>query len=312
MMKVLRTPDTQFTNLEGYSFAPHYQTITDADGTELRFHYVDEGPRTAPPILLMHGNPTWAYLYRNIITGLVAAGHRVIALDLMGMGRSDKPAKRKYYSHQRHVDWVDQWLNALDLKNITLFCQDWGGSIGLPVVANNQDRFDRVIASNTGILDGKRSTKALRLWVMVMRFLPMFPLNKALRGSIINPDFSDAEFAAYKAPFPSRKYQVGILALPALLAIDEGHDSAKVANAAFEKLASFNKPFLTLFATRDPISRGGEKVLQRKIAGCAGQPHQRISGAGHFIQEDKPDELVTAIVSFIAQTESDVSANELA
>lgn len=299
MMKVLRTPDSCFENLPGYDFRPNYTTIKDNDGTELRIHYVDEGPQDAEPILLMHGNPAWAYLYRKMIPGLLTTGRRVIAVDFVGCGRSDKPAKQKYYTLDRHIDWMTKWLLALDLNHITLFCQDWGGVIGLNLVADLPERFDRVIAANTGLPVGDGANKALRIWQRVMKFLPAFPMRFALKPAIQTEDFSDEEYRAYLAPFPQWKYQAGILSFAQLIPVFPNNPGAPRNRAALKKLEQFDKPFLTLFGTRDPISKGMEVTLQNHIPGTKGQNHKRISGAGHFIQEDKSEVLIAEIIPFL-------------
>ncbi|MEM9254768.1 MAG: haloalkane dehalogenase [Pseudomonadota bacterium] len=299
-MKVLRTPDSCFENLRAFDYDPHYLTILDDDGTELRVHYIDEGPRNAPPILLMHGNPTWTYLYRKMLPGLMATGRRVVAVDLVGLGRSDKPAKRKYYTQARHIQWMEKWLLGMDLQSITMFCQDWGGTIGLHLVANHPERFDRVIASNTGLPVGDGGTKVLRTWQNLMRFLPLFPMRMALKRSIRVERFTDKEYRSYLAPFPSFKYQAGILSFPQLIAVFPGNPGVDQNRQALEKLGQFHKPFLTLFGDRDPVTRGYERQLQKTVPGAKGQKHKHIVGGGHFIQEDRPEELVAEIVPFLS------------
>ncbi|WP_206045348.1 haloalkane dehalogenase [Oceanicoccus sagamiensis] len=299
MMKVLRTPDSCFDNLPGYNYEPHYTTIKDDDGTEIRIHSIDEGPRDAEPILLMHGNPSWSYIWRKMIPGLLETGRRVIAVDLVGNGRSDKPAKKSDYTLARHVDWIEKWLLANDLNNITLVCQDWGGTIGLNVVADNPERFDRIVATNTGIPLGK-GNKWLYWWLKIMKWMPLFPFKTAFRKAILNPDFSDEEFAAYrKAPFPRQKYQSGIRQFPQLITVFPDNPGLPQNLAAWEKLKTFEKPVITLFGNKDPISRGMDRLFQRDIRGAQGQNHKRIDGGGHFIQEDKPDELVAEIIPFL-------------
>ena len=300
MMKVLRTPDARFENLPGYNYAPHYLTIRDDDGTELRIHYIDEGPRNAEPILLMHGNPSWCYVYRKMIPGLLSSGRRVIAPDLVGLGRSDKPAKRKYYTQARHIDWMQKWLIAMDLQNITLVCQDWGGVIGLNLVADNPERFDRVVVANSGIPAGEGGTKALLIWQFVMKYMPVFPLKTAMLRTVQAEDFTEKDYRAYRAPFPNLKYQAGILSFPGLIPIFPNNPGVPQNKAAWEKLRTFTKPVLTLFGNRDPISRGGEQVIIDRIPGAKGQDHKVIDGGGHFIQEDKPAELVAEITRFLA------------
>lgn len=300
MMKVLRTPDSCFENLPGYNFEPHYTTIKDDDGTEIRIHSIDEGPRDAEPILLMHGNPSWSFIYRKMIPLLLESGRRVIAVDLVGCGRSDKPAEKSYYTLARHIDWIEKWVIANDLKNITLFCQDWGGTIGLNVVADNPERFDRIVAANTGIPQGEGGNRWLFWWLKIMKWMPVFPWSYAFKGSIQNPAFTDAEFDAYrKAPFPKRAYQAGILRFPQLIAIFPDNPGVPQNKAAWEKLKQFDKPVLTLFGNRDPVTRGIHKVFQRDMPGAAGQSHKIIKGGGHFIQEDKPEELVAEIIPFL-------------
>lgn len=300
MMKVLRTPDSCFENLPDYNFKPHYTTIKDDDGTVIRIHSIDEGPRNAQPILLMHGNPSWSYLYRHMIPSLLKTGRRVIAVDLVGLGRSDKPAKKSDYTLARHIDWMEKWLLANDLTKITLFCQDWGGVIGLNLVADHPELFDRIIAANTGIPQGEGGNRWLYWWLKIMKWMPSFPWSYAFRKTIQRPGFTDAEFKAYsKAPFPKRKYQAGILSFPQLISIFADNPGAPQNKAAWEKLKQFDKPVLTLFGNKDAVSRGGHKRFIRDIPGAAGQNHKIIKGGGHFIQEDKPEELVAEIIPFL-------------
>jgi haloalkane dehalogenase len=216
-MDVLRTPDDRFEGLEGYDFDPHYTEVQDEDGTPIRIHHVDEGPRNAAPILLMHGNPTWAYLYRKFIPKLVAAGHRVVAVDLVGCGRSDKPAERDDYTVARHVDWLTKWLLALDLSDITLFCQDWGGTLGLHLVASHPERFARVIAANTAMPLGDVETEYMKWWVGMMRETKSFPHQLLSTGML--HEITAGEAAAYQAPFPDPSYEAGIVIFAMLIAM---------------------------------------------------------------------------------------------
>ena len=298
-MKIMRTPEECFANLPGYDFEPHYIEIADEDGTPIRIHYVDEGPRSAAPILLMHGNPTWAYLYRNMIPGLVDAGHRVIAVDLVGCGRSDKPAARDDYTLARHYDWMSKWLAAVDLRNITLFCQDWGGTIGLYLVATFPERFAGVIASNTGLPLGEGESEFMKMWVGMMRDATRFPWDMFAQGMSAN--LTKEEIAAYRAPFPSAEYEAGILRFPLLIAVQPDNPGAPLNRAAWEKLKKFDKPFLTIFGALDPVSRGWDKRAQAEIAGAKGQEHATIEHANHFIQEDAPEILVEKINAFAAK-----------
>lgn len=300
MMKILRTPDECFENLPGFDYEPHYVTIKDDDGTDIRIHYVDEGPRDAQPILLMHGNPSWSYIYRKMIPGLLASGRRVIAVDLVGCGRSDKPAKKKYYTLARHIDWIEKWLLAMDLNNITLVCQDWGGTIGLNVMVDNPERFDRVVMANTGIPTGDGGNRWLKVWLFVMKYLPSFPWGIAFKPTIKAEDFDDNIFDAYrKAPFPQRKYQAGIRQFPQLISIFPDNPGVPQNRAAWKKLKQFNKPLLTLYGNLDPVTKGQEARYIKGVPGAKGQNHKIIKGGGHFIQEDKPDELVAEILPFL-------------
>ena len=204
-MDVLRTPDDRFQGLVDWPFAPHYLEIKDADVTDLRLHYVDEGPRDGPVVVLMHGEPSWAYLYRKIIAALVAKGRRVIAPDLIGFGRSDKPAARTDYTFERHVAWMSAWLTSLDLKDITLFCQDWGGLIGLRLVAAFPERFAGVIVGNTGLPTGTGFSEGFNAWLNFSQNVPQMPIGVIVNGGCVR-DLSPAEIAAYDAPFPDETY----------------------------------------------------------------------------------------------------------
>jgi len=232
-----------------------------------------------------------------MIPGLVAAGNRVIAVDLVGCGRSDKPAKRSDYNQARHVEWMSRWLEAADLNDITLFCQDWGGTIGLHLVADYPDRFARVIASNTGLPTGQ-GNKALKLWQLIMRFFWAFPFRRAM-GSVLMRPLSEKEWAAYTAPFATLRQQAGVLTFPGLIGVTPDNPSAQGNRAALEKLGSFEKPFLTLFGGKDPMSKGAKARLQRAIPGSRGQAHKVYPEAGHFIQEEVPNELVADILAFM-------------
>lgn len=297
-MKVLRTPDERFAGLADYPFAPHYLTVTDADGTELRIHYLDEGPRDAAPILLMHGEPSWSYLYRKFVPNLVARGHRVIAPDLIGFGKSDKPAQRSDYTFERNVAWVSDWLTALDLTNITLFCQDWGGLIGLRLVAAFPDRFARLVVSNTGLPVGTGSSEGFDAWLAFSQNVPQFPVGFIVNGGTTR-DLTAAEIAAYDAPFPDESYKEGARQFPALVPITPDHASVAENRAAWAVLERFDRPVLTAFGDKDAITKGGERAFIDRIPGARGQPHRIIAGGGHFIQEDAPEELCGLIDDLI-------------
>ncbi|WND02989.1 haloalkane dehalogenase [Temperatibacter marinus] len=299
MMKIERTPDQYFENLPDYDFEPTYTTIKDEDGTDIRIHSIDIGPKDADPILLMHGNPTWSFLYRHVIKGLIPTGRRIIALDLVGCGRSDKPAKRKYYTLARHHEWYSKWLEANDLNNITLVCQDWGGTLGLKLVADYPDRFDRIFATNTGLPIGNGGNSWMRWWLRLMKFSLVFPWKMAFeKGFRRNFPTSDV-LAAYKAPFPEKKYQAGILKFPQLIAIFPDNPGVSANRDAWAKLANYHKPLLTVFGNKDPITRGGHKVLMRQIPGSTNQNHAILEGVGHFSPEEAPEELLEYLIPFI-------------
>jgi haloalkane dehalogenase len=298
-MKLLRTPDACFEGIADYPFAPHYAEIIDRDtGTGLRLHYIDEGPRDAPPILLMHGEPSWSYLYRKFVGPLVAAGYRVVAPDLIGFGKSDKPADRNDYTYERHVQWMSDWLTGLDLTNITLFCQDWGGLIGLRLVAAFPDRFARLVIANTGLPIGTGWSEGFDAWLKFSQSVPEFPVGFIVNGGTTR-DLTPAEVAAYDAPFPDESYKEGARQFPTLVPITPQHASVPENKAAWEVLGRFDKPVLTCFSDKDAVTAGGEKVIIERIPGAKGQPHTIIKGGGHFLQEDAPEELTALIISFL-------------
>ena len=298
-MQILRTPDARFEGLEGWPYAPRYATLADADGTQLRLHYVDEGSRDAPVALLMHGEPSWAYLYRKIIADLVARGYRAIAPDLIGFGRSDKPAARGDYTYERHVDWMSQWLQQLELSDITLFCQDWGGLIGLRLVAAFPEMFAGVIVGNTGLPTGTGMTEGFKSWRDFSQSVPQFPVGFIVNGGT-GRDLSPAEVAAYDAPFPDESYKEGARQFPLLVPVTPEHASVAENQAAWKVLEQFDKPFLTAFSDGDAVTRGGEAVFQARAPGARGQPHVILHG-GHFLQEDSPAEIAALIDGMIAR-----------
>ena len=293
-MQVLRTPDERFEGLKDFAFAPHYATV----GNDLRLAYVDEGPRDAAPVLLMHGEPSWSYLYRHIIPRL-SGKHRVLAPDLIGFGRSDKLADKADYSYEKHVAWMSDWLVGLDLKNITLFCQDWGGLIGLRLVAAFPERFARVIVANTGLPTGSGMSEGFSRWLEISQAMPSFPA-----GAFVNMGsgrtLSDEEIAAYDAPYPDESYKVMARIFPTFVPITPEHASVAENKAAWTVLEAFDKPFLTAFSDADPVTRGGERAFQERVPGAKGQAHVTIEGGGHFLQEDKPAEIADLIEKFIA------------
>ena len=300
-MKILRTPDSAFDAIADYPFAPHYAEISDADGSAMRLHYVDEGPRGAAPVLLMHGEPSWSYLYRKFIPALAAKGHRVVAPDLIGFGKSDKPADRSDYTYERHIAWMRLWLEAVDLTNITLFCQDWGGLIGLRLVAAFPDRFARLMIGNTGLPVGTGWSEGFKNWLDFSQKVETFPVGFIVNSGCVR-DLSPQETAAYDAPFPDERYKEGARQFPVLVPITPEHGSVAENIAAWKRLETFEKPVLTCFSDNDAVTAGGEKAFISRMPGAAGQPHQIISDAGHFLQEDKPEELTALIDDFIRAT----------
>ncbi|CAN5200695.1 haloalkane dehalogenase [soil metagenome] len=299
-MNVLRTPDARFEALTDWPFTPRYFDLPGQDGATLRLHYVDEGPRDGAPVLLMHGEPSWAYLYRNIIPALLAKGRRVIAPDLIGFGRSDKPAARTDYTYERHVAWMSAWLTGLDLTGLTLFCQDWGGLIGLRLVAAYPERFAGVIASNTGLPTGSGMSDGFTAWLNFSQSVPELPIGFILNGGCVR-DLTDAEKAAYEAPFPDETHKEGARQFPKLVPITPEHASVEENKAAWAALERFDKPFLTAFSDADAVTRGGEKPMQARIPGATGQPHVTLHG-GHFVQEDSPAEIAALIDAMIARS----------
>jgi haloalkane dehalogenase len=301
-MEALRTPDDRFDALPGFSFGPHYVDVPDGEGGALRVHYVDEGPEGADPVLMLHGEPSWGYLYRTMVPVLVAAGHRAVVPDLVGFGRSDKPSKRTDYTYERHVDWTWSVLDQLDLRNVTLVCQDWGGLIGLRLVAEHPGRFARVVAANTFLPTGDRHPgDAFLAWQKFSQETPTFPVGAIINGGCTS-DLAPEVVAAYDAPFPDDAYKEGARQFPLLVPTSPTDPAAGPNRAAWEVLERWEKPFLTAFSDSDPITRGGEGVLRERIPGATGQPHTTIEGAGHFLQEDRGEELARVIADFIAGT----------
>jgi haloalkane dehalogenase len=299
-MKALRTPDERFRKLPGYGFEPHYAEIPDGEGGALRVHYIDEGPRDARDrLLMMHGEPSWCYLYRKMIPILVAAGHRVIAPDLIGFGRSDKPDKRTDYTYQRHVDWMTSFIEAIDLTHATLVGQDWGGLIGLRLAAEHPDRFAHIVAANTFLPTGDRPAgEAFLRWQQFSQNTPNFDA-----GWIVNSgcstDLSDEIKAAYNAPFLDDTYKEGARQFPLLVPTSPDDPAAPANRKAWDVLNNWQKPFLCAFGDSDPVTKGGDKAFIAAVPGTKCQPHTTIVGGGHFIQEDRGEELAKVIVDWL-------------
>ncbi len=302
-MKVLRTPDDRFTGLPDFPFEPHDVEIPDGEGGTLRVHHLDEGPRDAAPVLLLHGEPSWCFLYRHVIPPLVAAGHRVVAPDLVGFGRSDKPAQQSDYTYARHVAWMASLIfDALDLRDITFFGQDWGSLVGLRLVAADPDRFARVVIGNGGLPTGHgRPSEAFLRWQRFSRESPAFPIGAIVNGGCTT-DLAPEVVAAYEAPFPDDTFTAGARIFPSLVPTSPDDPASADNVAAWEVLSRFERPFLCAFSDADPITKGGDAPFRAKVPGAAGQAHVTIAGAGHFLQEDRPAELAAVINAFIAAT----------
>jgi haloalkane dehalogenase len=293
---ILRTPDDRFANLPDYPFAPNYLTVGDG----LRMHYVDEGPRNVPNVVLMlHGEPTWSYLYRNMIPMVVAAGYRVIAPDLIGFGKSDKLTDASAYTYESHVGWLTDFIKTLDLQNFTLVCQDWGGLLGLRLAAENESRFARICAANTGLPTGDQPpSEAFRQWQTFSQNVPELPIGFIVSGGCTRKLHPDV-IAAYNAPFPDEQYKTAARVFPVLVPTRPDDPAAAANRAAWEVLKQWQKPFLTCFSDGDPITAGGDRLMQKLIPGAAGQPHITLSGGGHFLQEDVGEQWAEAIVRWM-------------
>jgi len=298
-MQILRTPEERFAALLGFEYEPRYLQVAAGDNQRLRLAYVEAGPPDGPVTLLLHGEPSWSYLYRHMIPLLTAAGHRVIAPDLIGFGRSDKPAALTDYSYAAHEEWLREALfDHLDLRGITLVCQDWGGLLGLRLVAFHPERFARVVAANTGFPDGEH--KLPEPWWRFHDFVARtedLPVGFLVQGATVT-DLPAEVIAAYDAPFPDPRFKAGARSFPGLIPQTPEDPGTPRQQDAWTRLLSFDKPFLTAFSDSDPITRGSEKILIARIPGAAGQPHATLVGGGHFLQEDVGAELAGVVVEF--------------
>jgi haloalkane dehalogenase len=298
-VKSLRTPDSRFENLPGYPFPPHYLDVPDGEGGTLRVHYLDEGPRDGAVVLLLHGEPSWSYLYRKMIPVITAAGLRAVAPDLIGFGRSDKPTKRADYTYARHVEWMWSCVTQLGLQGITLVCQDWGSLIGLRLVGEHPDAFARVVVGNGGMPTGdQQMPEAFLAWRKFSQETPVFDIGRIVSRACVTA-LPPEVLAAYDAPFPDDSYKEGARQFPALVPASPDDPASPANRKAWEVLMKFEKPFLTAFSDQDPITRGGDRLLQALVPGTRGQPHTTITGGGHFLQEDKGEELARVVVDFV-------------
>lgn len=297
MIEAVRTPDERFANLPGYPFAPHY---VEVDG--LRMHFVDEGPRGAAPVLLLHGEPSWSYLYRKMIPIITAFGMRAIAPDLIGFGRSDKPRLQNDYTYARHVAWITKFVEAIDLRDATLVGQDWGGLIGLRVAAERESRFARIVAANTFLPTGDDPPgEAFLRWREFSQKAPSLPIGNIINGGA-RTDLPPDIIAAYDAPFPDDTFKAGARRFPMLVPTRPDDPASDANRRAWETLRHWQKPFLCAFSDEDPIMRGADRPFIEAVPGARDQPHTTISGGGHFLQEDCGEELAAVVVKFIKAT----------
>ncbi|MBW0435156.1 haloalkane dehalogenase [Leptospira yasudae] len=294
-MQILRTPDSAFENLPGYDFKPNYVEVQD-----LRMHYVEEGNGKGEIVLLLHGEPSWSYLYRKMIPPLAAAGYRVIAPDLIGFGKSDKPDDPNFFTYQTHMDWLKEFVEKLDLKKITLFCQDWGGLLGLRLAAENQDRFSRIVAANTFLPTGDIPPKEDFLkWRHFSQNVKRLAIGTIVKNGCTS-ELTKEIVAAYDAPYPDETYKAAARKFPALVPITPDDPASAANRKAWEILKTWRKPFLTAFSDSDPITKGGDIFFRRLIPGAKGQKHVTIANGGHFLQEDKGEELAEVVKTFIS------------
>jgi len=293
-MKLLSTPEERFENLPDFTFDSHFIKV---DG--INIHYLDEGNKQAEVVLLMHGEPSWSFLYRHMIPILVKAGFRIIAPDLVGFGRSDKPTEQNDHTYLKHVEWMTKWLQLLDLRNITLFCQDWGSLIGLRLAIENQDRFNRIVLSNGGLPTGEqRMSDAFTNWREFSRNSPSFDIKFIIQGATTTK-LSKEVLNGYDAPFPDDSFKAGARILPSLVPISADDPEHEANKKAIEQFKQWEKPFLTAFSDKDPITRGGDRFWQALVPGAAEQNHTTIKNASHFVQEDRGPELAEVIIEFI-------------
>lgn len=314
-MEVLRTPDSAFADLPGFPFTPRHAELPDG----LRMHYVDEGPPDAETVLLLHGQPTWSYLYRKVIDRLVAQGLRAVAPDLMGFGRSDKPTVRTAHTVRAHVAWLTQLADTIGLRDITLVVQDWGGPIGLALLTERPGLVTRVVAANTALHTAEGALEGRLAWPvhaaddgtvtvgqvlldyqrLTQELVPFRP-SLFLQGATTS-DLPGDVLASYDAPFPEESFCAGPRQLPLLMGLTPSSECARVNRRTFDALARFEGPFVTAFSNGDPGTAGWEEVLQERVLGARGRAHETIEGAGHFLQEDRGAELADVVVRVVAE-----------
>jgi haloalkane dehalogenase len=297
----LRTPDDRFDSLPGFDWEPKYAIVSTSGEEQLRMAYIDEG--SGPEVaVLLHGEPTWSYLYRRMIAPLVSAGLRVVVPDLVGFGRSDKPRSVYDHTYAHHVEWTRSLLfDSLGLEGITLFCQDWGGLIGLRLVGEHHERFSRVCAANTGLPDGRR--RMPDVWWRFYEYVQaaeVLPVGRMVAGATLGELPAEVQ-AAYDAPFPDGSYQAAARAMPGLIPQQPDHPGAEDNRRAWEVLERFQRPFLCLFSDSDPITAGADRAFLQRVPGADGQPHATVHG-GHFLQEDAGPELADRLAAWCRRT----------
>lgn len=299
-MERVRTPDERFTSLPDFPYAPHYVDVPAGDGSaSLRMAYLDEGPRDAPVVLMLHGEPSWSFLYRHVIRTVVAGGLRAVAPDLIGFGRSDKPAARTDYTYAAHMAWLRAFVDGAGLRDITLLCQDWGGLLGLRLAGEEPQRFTGIVAANTFLPTGDvKPPDAFFMWRQFSQTVPEFPTGKIVSGAVARGMAPDV-VATYDAPFPDETYKAGARQFPTLVPASPDDPASEPNRAAWKGLERFERPFVTAFGDSDPITRGADRQLQARIPGCKGQPHTTLTKAGHFLQEDVGPELAQVVIDLV-------------
>ena len=294
-MNILHTPSEAFEGLHDYPFESNYMDIGDG----LTIHYIDEGVASGPVVLLLHGEPSWSYLYRKMIPVFVKHGYRVLAPDLIGFGKSSKPTEQSDYTYAKHIHWMSIWFIELGLTEVNLFCQDWGGMIGLRLVTKYPNHFSRVVVANTGLSTGDHSyPEAFLKWQKFSQTVEVLPVGKILQNSTVT-ELTEKEIAAYEAPYPDKSYMAGAKIFPSLVPTTPDNVESQNNREAWKILSNWEKPLLTLFSDSDPITKGGEKPFQKMVKGAQNQKHQVINGAGHFLQEDKGPEIAEIMIDFI-------------
>ncbi|MEO0418151.1 MAG: haloalkane dehalogenase [Pseudomonadota bacterium] len=294
-MQILKADPARFAAIPDYPFAENWIEIDLGEGYKGRMHYLDEGPKDGPPVLLFHGEPSWSFLYRKMIPILVDAGFRCLAPDLIGFGKSDTPDDVAFYTYARHTSWLKQWRDAVVPEPAALFCQDWGGLLGLRMVGDEPERFTCVVASNTFLPTGGTPSTAFLMWREFAKSSPEFKIGELLQRATAT-ERTPEEIAAYDAPFPDEASKAGARAFPQLVPVEDGMDGIAENIEAWKGLSAYEKPFLTLFGEDDPVTGGLAPMLIERIAGAKGQPHGTLSTCGHFCQEDRPVELAQGVI----------------